>query len=176
MTLTALVGALVALVARPPEPQRTKDQEEIARLKRSHAQLIDRIETLELENEGLGRELAAERHLSTHWIGEASRFAGEAREQRERGDLFRDLANGTQQYRPQQQLLGQNPQAALNQALQQALANAQQAYAQCNYQPGLSQQGQQMVWRGDDEGFCNCVPSRTQMFDAMVAQLDNERR
>lgn len=158
MTLTALVGALVALVARPPEPQRTKDQEEIARLKRSHARLIDRIETLELENEGLERELTAERNLLTHWIGEASRFAREAREQRER--LIR------QNYQPQQQLLAQGAQVALNQALAQQqlqIANTQQAmaYAQCNNAQNAF------------AGFCNCVPSRTQMFDAMVEQLNH---
>jgi hypothetical protein len=148
MTLTALVGALVALVARPPEPQRTKDQEEIARLKR-------RVETLEVEVESLERELAAERNLLTHWIGEASRFAREAREQRER--LIR------QNYQPQQQLLAQDPQVALNQALQ-ARAAQQHAYAQCNNARNQQQQA--------FAGFCNCVPSRGQMFDAMVERLN----
>jgi hypothetical protein len=157
MTFTALVGALVALVARPPEPQRTKDQEEIARLKRSHARLIDRIETLELENQGLERELTAERNLLTHWIGEASRFAREARDEREMREresamslyarsqdaLRREMIG---QYQPQQQLLAQ----------QQAMA-----YAQCNMQ-------QQAF-----AGFCNCVPSRGQMFGAMAEQINH---
>jgi gas vesicle protein len=128
MTLTALVGALVALVARPKEPQRTKDQEEIERLKRSHAQLIDRIETLELENEGLNRELAAERNLLTHWIGEAGRFAREAREQRE-------MWERREGYQAQQD----------------------------------PRQAQQNV---AFQGFCNCVPSRGQVFDALVEQLN----
>ena len=145
MTLTALVGALVALVARPKEPQRTKDQEEIELLKRWHARLIDRIETLELENEGLSRELAAERNLSTHWIGEASRFAREARQQRERLDSF----YAHQQY-------------------QQAAACQLQAQGQL----------QQNALHGH---FCNCVPSRGQVFGivaeaSLVEQFNDSTR
>jgi predicted RNase H-like nuclease (RuvC/YqgF family) len=156
MTLTALAGALVALVARPKEPQRTKDQEEIERLKRSHAQLIGRIETLELDNEGLGRELAAERRLLTHWIGEASRFAREAREQRERQQSSMSLYA---QYHDalRREMIG--------------LAQSQQGMYQALAQ---SQQGQQVAFGG----FCNCVPSRHQMFgvmagaDGLVEQLN----
>lgn len=151
MTLTAIVGALVALVARPTEPQRTRDQDEIERLKRAQRKLLDRIETLELDNQGLIRELAAERNLLTHWIGEAARFARDAREERE-------LRRGPQQYNPnhlQGQLYSQMQQAQAQQA-QQQIAQAMQ-YSQQNA----------------FAGHCNCVPSRTQMFDAMIGQVDN---
>jgi hypothetical protein len=163
MTLTALVGALVALVARPPEPQQTKDQEEIARLKRSHAQLIDRIETLELDNEGLGRELAAERNLSTHWIGEAARFAREAREARE---------NAWTNYA--QERLQQASQALQQTAVFQHAQQGQQAQQMQGQLMAYAQNQQQNAY----PGFCNCVPARHQMFgimsevDGLVEQLN----
>ena len=141
MTLTALVGALVALVARPKD----EPDVEASRLRRQIQKLERELETFRVDYDALGRELTAERNLLTHWIGEASRFAREAREARERADLLRAIANGTQRYQPQQQLL-----------------------AQCNN----AQNQQQMMWRENYEGFCNCVPSRTQMFDVMVEQLN----
>jgi hypothetical protein len=123
MTLTALVGALLALVPAAPKPKpKPKHELEIERLSR-------RVETLEYDLESAGRELAAERLISTHWIGEASRIAKQAREERERRDGSRHAA-----------LYAQH--------------DAQQAQA---------------------FGFCNCVPSRTQMFDA-IAQLNPWRR
>ena len=142
MTLTAIVGALVALVARPTEPQRTRDQDEIERLKRAQRKLLDRIETLELDNQGLIRELAAERNLLTHWIGEAARFARDAREERE-------LRRGPQQYSPnhlQGQLYSPDAQQA------QQAARAADAVQPCRA----------------FAGHCNCVPSRAQMLGAMT--------
>lgn len=159
MTLTAIVGALLALVARPE----LREQKEVDRLRRSNAQLIDRVETLERDNESLSRELANERNLSTHWIAEASRIARQAREDREQ--LMR-------LYSPQQQILGQGAQQALQQALQQRAQ--QNALLQQNYQLAQQQQQalqQQLAAQQQSVGFCNCVPSRHQMFDAM-AQVD----
>ena len=179
MTLTAIVGALVALVA---QPSKRGEQKEVDRLRRSQAQLIDRVETLERDNQSLQRELANERNLSTHWIAEAARIARQARQEREQ--LMR-------LYSPQQQLLAQGAQQAQQQTLQQALAQQQH-----NHQ--LAQQGMQQFAAQQQGvfGFCNCVPSRHQMFDSMaqvdgvvaqvdsvvgqvdalVAQLDNVRR
>lgn len=164
MTLTAIVGALVALVARPAELQRTRDQDEIERLKRAQAKLVDRIETLELDNEGLTRELAAERNLLTHWIGEAARFARDAREQREQSSSALYAQYHTALRREMM------PQHGLAQQLgQQPL----QAYAQYNQQANQHLQQQQLAGAQNVfAGHCNCVPSRTQMFDAMIGQVD----
>ena len=151
MTLTALVGALVALVARPAKPQeRPKHELEIERLNR-------RVETLEYDCACLERELAAERRLSTHWIGEASRFARQAREMRE-------MWAQRERYQPMQ-----DPRhAALYQQMQaQQLYNGLPPGAQAFQQVQQNQQNQQQAF-----GFCNCVPSRHQMFDAMVEQLN----
>ena len=147
MTLTAIVGALMALVprAKPTADTRDKRDIEIERLKRSQRKLLDRIETLELDNQGLERELAAERNLLTHWIGEAARFARDARELRRGQYAGLQQAHYAQQAQLGAELLGEQP---------------LQAYAQYNQQLGAA-------------GHCNCVPSRGQMFDAMISQVDN---
>ena len=117
MTLTALVGALMALVPAVPKPQPKPDHElEIERLKRT-------VETLEYELESVTRELANERLISTHWIGEASRIARQAREEREQRQAREPLA----------------------------------LYAKYN---ALVQQ------HAGAFGFCNCVPSRSQVWGA----------
>lgn len=114
--------------------------------------------TLELEGYvgELERELSAERNLTAHWIGEAGRFARQLREYRA--------------YQPQQ-----DPQ----QALQQAQAHAEylqammQAQAQQAQLAGLGQQTQYA------QGFCNCVPSRSQVWGAqhgLVQQLNDNGR
>jgi hypothetical protein len=145
MTLTAIVSALVALVARPE----LREQKEVDRLRRSHRQLIDRVETLECDNQSLERELANERRLLTHWMGEASRIARHAREERDERQRL--------QYAPQQsqQFLAQQHGAAA----QAQYAQAQSSLAGMQSHPAM----QQSVFGG----WCNCVPSRHQMFDAM---------
>ena len=154
MTLTALVGALVALVPAVPRPKpKPKHELKIERLQRT-------VETLEYELESVTRELAAERRLSTHWIGEASRIARQAREEREERDrakrlqLMREVRSGTQAFTQQAQnnIAYQQRGQQLGQALPQH--NAQQAQA---------------------FGFCNCVPSRAQVWGAgndLVQQLN----
>ena len=124
MTLTALVCALVALVPAVPRPKpkpKPKHELKIERLERT-------VETLEYELESVTRELANERRLSTHWIGEASRISRTARVEREHFEALLQRERALPQH------------------------NAQQAQA---------------------FGFCNCVPSRTQMFDAMIGQVDH---
>ena len=141
------VAALVALMP-PALLRKPKDEPEveIARLKR--------------EIEDLERGLAAERNLSRHWMDEAYAIARNAREERDRRDL-----QIMRQYQPQQhhalQHQAQQAQAMQNvQYQQQQLANQQQLGSQA----------------GVFDGFCNCVPSRHQMFDAMVEQLNLLRR
>ena len=140
MTLTALVGALVALVPAVPKPKpKPKHELEIERLQRA-------VETLEYELESVTRELANERMLSTHWIGEASRIAKQARVEREHFEALLQRERAMRAYQPQQ---------AQGQQLAQynALANQQaQAWA-----------------------VCNCVPSRSQVWGAgndLVQQLN----
>ena len=152
MTLTALVGALVALVPAVPKPKpKPKHELEIERLNR-------RVETLEYELESVTRELANERMLSTHWIGEASRIAKQARVEREQFSQYNALA---------QQLANQpqNP--------QQALAQALQAQQNIDYQQQRQQLAQQQAQ--NYSSFCNCVPSRSQVWGAgndLVQQLN----
>ena len=156
MTLTAIVGALMALLPKPEKPVQSLVDSEVDRLTRSHARLVDHIERLE-------RELLLEQHLCTHWREAAMRIAQRSREEREERERQQQYQNAAYY---QQQLLAQNLLAAQNQQAQH--------------------------W----QGFCNCVPSRTQMFDSMaqvdgvmaqvdgvvgqvdalVAQLDNVRR
>ena len=175
------VGALVALVAKAPKPETEKTNPRF--IAGYDAGLKDgRLEVRRYIGE-LERELTAERALSTHWIGAAARIARAAREEREQleresamslyaryQDALRREMIG--QYQPQQQLLAQNAQQAQAQAMQN-ITYEQQA----NQQLGVQHQNQQFAWaqhRGGSvfEGFCNCVPSRGQMFDAMVEQLN----
>ena len=97
MALTGIIGAVGALV---PALAARRDKSDVGdkthprfiagydaglndgrravdQLVRSRAQLVDAIELLE-------RELAAERRMSAHWLAEAQRLIGEARERRER--------------------------------------------------------------------------------------------
>jgi hypothetical protein len=168
MPMTTLIGALVALLPRPTldkadarfiagydaglKDGRREAQEaqvEVERLTRSHARLVDHIETLE-------REILLEQHICAHWKEEAERLAKHAvalREARERQEQ-----QALQVARPQ------HHQAALlqSQAAQlqmQAQMQAQQ-YAQLAYP--RNPQGLQ----GAFEGFCNCVPSRAQVWGA----------
>ena len=137
------IGALVALMP-PALLRKPKDEPEveIARLKR--------------EIEDLERGLAAERNLSRHWMDEAYAIARNAREERDRRDL-----QIMRQYQPQQ-----------HQALQQAQRAQAQAMQNVQYQQQQLANQQLGSQAGVFDGFCNCVPSRHQMFDAMVEQLN----
>ena len=158
------IGALVALLPRPSldkaDPRfiagydaglkdgrlEAKDaQVEVERLTRSHARLVDHIETLE-------REILLEQHICAHWKEEAERLARQSREARERRDINGRTAMAYaqgRQYAYQQQALGQP---------QQNLANQQAQFAQYA--------GQAQGLQGAFEGFCNCVPSRAQVWGA----------
>jgi hypothetical protein len=178
------IGALVALLPRPKAvirtwmcqkcgwmndnnngpcrkcgaPQAQADSEierlrcENERLTRSHARLVDHIETLE-------REILLEQHICAHWKEEAERLARQSREEREARDR---RALQTQLLMLQSQAAQQNAANPLaSQQAQQNIALAQQA------QPAdYANQAQGLQWRGDYDGFCNCVPSRAQVWGA----------
>jgi hypothetical protein len=145
MSMTTIVGALLAVVGRPqPAGARPEKQErEIGHLARSHARLIDHIERLE-------RELALTQELLAHWRAEAARLARENRENR----------------------AGAMVQAAI---AQQTMAAAQQQQAQ-NQNMAYAQQALNQQLSASFEGFCNCVPSRAQVWGAqhgLVQQLND---
>lgn len=138
MSMTAIIGALVALL--PQAPPKPTLESEIARLRlenknlaRSHARLVDHIEALE-------REILAERHISIHWKAEAGRLAIQSREAREARER-------------REQINGRNALAFAQFAQQNAILAQQSIQAQQNAQ----QQFQ-------DGSFCNCVPSRAQVW------------
>jgi hypothetical protein len=158
LTLTAFVGALVALLPRPERPVQIPVESEVerltkenARLQRSQARLVDHIERLE-------REILLEQHLTTHWRETAQRIVKQAREAREAFDREREqLQRVGPLWLPEQNLALLQAQGEL--AQMQAAQQAQCAQAQ-------AQQNQNFRWRGDYEGFCNCVPSRSQVWEA----------
>lgn len=172
MTLTAFVGALLALLPRPERPVQIPVDSEVerltkenARLRRSQARLVDHIERLE-------REVLTEQHLCTHWREAAQRIAKQSRENREAHEL-RLSQEAQELFRRQSQaqaLASHN--IAYNglppgvQALyqQQSLAMAQAQAQQAQLAQLAQAQNQQAVrWR---EGFCNCVPGRSQVWEA----------
>lgn len=147
MTITALIGALVALLPRPERPAPEEDLIDrqrclIDKLNASHARLVDHIERLE-------RELLTEQHLTTHWREAAQRIAKQSREYRE-------------QYQPQQ-LQAQQLQA-LAYAQARALAYAQQNTLQAQAQQAQLAQNAGMQNAQAFGGYCNCVPSRSQVW------------
>jgi predicted RNase H-like nuclease (RuvC/YqgF family) len=198
MTLTAIVGALMALVPRPwkdgPFDRIDKNLDKLGslagqldgeierltkenkQLKRSHARLIDHIQSLE-------REILIEQHLSVHWREEAERLARtkrEAREAREAAiakladdrDMWRERARAPERGFQAQQLaqIGQQQAQALGQQQAQALGQQQaQALGQQQAQAlGAQQQAQALGAQNQQTygGFCNCVPSRAQAWAA----------
>ena len=167
MTLTAIVGALVALVpAFHPKGDRVK---EAPVDDKTHPRFIAGYDAglndgrLEREDEAaassraaddLNRDLAIQRALVDHWQGQARILAQALRRERE--------GNG---YEAQRQIA--YAQAA---GLQQQLAQYnQQAAMQAQHYAGPL--GQQQGF----EGFCNCVPSRAQVWGAshgLVQEVD----
>ena len=155
MTLTAIVGALMALVASPK------------RLERSQARLVDRIERLE-------RELALAQAVLEHWRDEAARLARVSRDYRADRDRWRDFANRAPQQAQQAML-----QAQAQQGQQLALAQGQQAQGQQLAYNGLPPGAGAMQQMQTFEGFCNCVPSRAQVWGAqhgLVQKLNDNGR
>ena len=141
MSMTAIIGALVALL--PQAPPKPTLESEIARLRlenmnlaRSHARLVDHIEALE-------REILAERHISIHWKAEAGRLAIQSREAREKRER-------------REQINGRNALAFAQYAQQNALLAQQQSIQ--------AQQNIQAQQQFQDGSFCNCVPSRAQVW------------
>ena len=121
MTLTAIIGALVALLPRPERPVPIPVESEVerltkenARLQRSQARLVDHIERLE-------REILLEQHLTTHWREAAQRLAKQSRENRERFERERPSPGEIAQY------LAQMQRTQAQQQLAYAQQNAMQA-------------------------------------------------
>jgi len=144
------------------------------RLTRSHARLVDHIETLE-------REFLIEQHLCTHWKAEAERLAKHAVASRERAEaLERDrqdvryqaLLAQSQNPPPTPSWGDMNGRSAMAYAQQQNLALAQQ-HQLANQQAQFAQCANQgLQWRGDYDGFCNCVPSRAQVWGEESRDLE----
>jgi hypothetical protein len=160
------IGALVALLPRPSldkadarfiagydaglKDGRLEAKEAngvIDGLNRSHARLLDHIETLE-------REILLEQHICRHWKEEAERLAKHAIASRLRAEAQEQqaLMARYQDWQP----LPANPLAGAQQWAQQNLANQQHQLA--NY--ANQAQTQQQAYAG----FCNCVPSRVQVW------------
>ena len=144
------IGALVALAParRSPDDKNRDLALKVADLSEKFAALTR--SRLELVNhiELIERQLDAERALANHWRGEAQRLARENRERREEVDA-------------------QFLQRQYNQAMAQS-----QSLQQHGQRNALAQQlGVQPAF----EGFCNCVPSRAQVWGAhggLVEQLN----
>jgi chromosome segregation ATPase len=167
------IGALVALLPRPSldkadarfiagydaglKDGRREAQEaqvEVERLTRSHARLVDHIETLE-------REILLEQHICRHWKEEAARLARQSREERERREAQAQQALQQQSQNP----LPTPRWAEMNGRSAMAYAQAQQNLG--NQQAQLAQYaGQAQGLQGAFDGFCNCVPSRAQVWGA----------
>lgn len=124
--------------------------------------------------ERLERELATERSLSLHWLGEAQRVIAEKRELERERDMWRERALrpiplGGQHFRPPERGQALLQQYARAQQHNEALLAQQAQVAQQQY--GAMQQThyphQQAGAQALDPGmFCNCVPSRAQVWAA----------
>ena len=165
-----VIGALVALVPARKDPRDI----EIERLNRSHAQLADHIEDLE-------REIAIQRSLKAHWRDEAKRIARQARETRQQRERLATV--GWQEHAAQTQQNIYN-QGMLGQHAQQNALSAMQAQHYASMVPSDLGQGQlgqgrspQNMPQGAFDGFCNCVPSRAQVWGAQhgLVQRLNDR-
>jgi chromosome segregation ATPase len=158
------IGALVALL--PPallQPKREKPpvESEVERLRgvvdglnRSHARLLDHIETLE-------REILIEQHLCAHWKEEAERLAKHAVASRQRAEA---LERDRQDVQYQAQMNGRNAlaYAQMQQAQQNLASHLQQNHANQQQLAAFAPQVQGL--QGAAQGFCNCVPSRAQVW------------
>jgi len=148
MTVTALIGAFLSLMpAARPKTERE----------------IDRSELLRLE-----RDLHLQKLVAAHWKDEAQRIAIQSRQDREalqaRIALERERDNWQARAMrwPVEQQAGRQ-QAQMQQALAQQQANlalAQQAQL-AQYQGMLGAQPASVF-----DGWCNCVPSRSQVWAA----------
>jgi hypothetical protein len=148
MTVTALIGALVALL--PPGLLRPQTAPEIERLREEERR------ARELSN--AHANLAIQKLLTAHWRDEAMRLAKQNRLEREQWERERDQLV--------QAALGGQINARLQQ--QQYSALAQQAQnAQFSAQSLLGQQNAAFQGLlGTFGELCNCVPGRHQVFEA----------
>jgi hypothetical protein len=143
MTATALIGALLALL--PAARPKTDRDEKIERLER---QLAD-----------ANRDLHVQKLIAAHWKDEAKRIAIQSRQERE---VLQMRIVGLERERVQNRFLDGYQQAQQY----QALANQQAAQqAQVAQYSGVGLLGAQQGW-ADRQGFCNCVPSRSQVWAA----------
>ena len=149
MTMTAIIGALVALV--PPAILRPKTDREIERLR----ELV----RLERALASAERDLSLQKSLTKHWKEEAKRIATQTRELREEVDRLREDRDN-RDLQAQYAFWLRQSQAF---ASQYAQAQAQQAQALAQQAPHL----RQLQWEeGRWGGYCNCVPGRSQVWAA----------
>jgi len=148
MTLTAIIGALAALA--PPAILRPKTDREIERLR----ELV----RLERALASAERDLSIQKSLTEHWKEEAKRIAIQTRELREEVDRLREERDNRDLQRQYAFLQQQSQSQAL--ANHSAWAQAQQA------QLAQQAQAQQALGFRWEEGFCNCVPGRSQVWAA----------
>lgn len=153
MTLTAIVGAFLAVIARPrpdkSDPLFTAGYD--AGLKDGRRE----VEDLERDINYLSRELDIQLTMVVHWKEQAQLMARLGREEREAREAQRNATHALQ------------AQAQLQQAYQQLAQHAQQQQAAYNGLPPGAQAQQNAFSFGD---FCNCVPSRSQVWHEEQAQ------
>jgi hypothetical protein len=131
---------------------------EVERLTRSHARLVDHIETLE-------REILLEQHICAHWKEEAERLAKHSIASRQRAEALEQQALAAQALVAQRQNPLTPSWAEMNG--RNAMAYAQLQQAQLAQLAQYAQYaGQAQGLQGAFEGFCNCVPSRAQVWGA----------
>jgi len=146
MTVTALIGAFLSLMpAARPKTERE----------------IDRSELLRLE-----RDLHLQKLVAAHWKDEAQRIAIQSRQERE---ALQARIAGLERERDDWQA------RAMRWPVEQAqMQQAQQALAQQQANLALAQQAQLAQYQGMlgaqpasvFDGWCNCVPSRSQVWAA----------
>jgi gas vesicle protein len=169
LTLTAFVGALVALLPRPEKPTQIAVVDEIDRLTqenkqlaRSRRQLFEHIHMLE-------REILTEQHLCTHWRETAQRLAQQSRENREAaekaGDALADYTRRRELRLSQEAQAQANMQAAMQAQHYAAMVPSDLGWAQLGMQ-NAAQPAQYAGLQNAFGGFCNCVPSRAQVWAA----------
>ena len=180
MTLTAIVGALVALVpAFRPKGDKVKERKPYVSkdpLIAFTAMLERGIARRDGEIEDLNRDLAIQRALVDHWKGQARILAQALRREREgpgseaqRQMAYAQAAQALQNQQYNQQLAQQNAPASLQAQHYASMVPSPLGQGQLGQQFGLQQ-------HGAFEGFCNCVPSRAQVWGAshgLVGQLND---
>ena len=181
MTLTAIVGALVALIpAFRPKGDKAKEAPVDDKTNPRFIAGYDAgLNDGRLEAEDLNRDLAIQRALVDHWKGQARILAQALRREREQRGLPQPAAQAQHEIAYAQ--AAQHLENQLAQYNQHAAMQAQHYASMVPSQLGQGQLGQQYAaqqlgaqpqcrFRTEQEaqafGFCNCVPSRAQVWGA----------